>query len=59
MLLIASDMFKAIWYFVPAILTLAHGHPISNGFCQSGGFLLATGLEASGRYNQSPRRLAI
>ncbi|KAK3174706.1 hypothetical protein OEA41_001952 [Lepraria neglecta] len=47
MLLIASDMFKAIWYFVPAILTLAHGHPISNGFCQGGGFLLATGLEAS------------
>ncbi|KAL2049825.1 hypothetical protein ABVK25_009920 [Lepraria finkii] len=47
MLLIARDMFKAIWYFVPAILTLAHGRPISNGFYQGGGFLLAMGLEAS------------
>ena len=49
MLLIASNMWKAIWYFVPAILILTDGPPIPHGFCQGGGFMLAFGLEGAGR----------
>ena len=56
MLLIASDLFKAIWYFIPAVMFLA-GHPITNAFCQADGFLVSMGLEASGRYNQSSSML--
>ena len=48
MLLIGSDMFKALWYWIPPIAILARGEPISHGFCQAAGFLLAMGVEASG-----------
>ncbi|KAL2039993.1 hypothetical protein N7G274_007396 [Stereocaulon virgatum] len=47
MLLVASNMWKAIWYFVPAILILTDGPPISHDFCQGGGFMLAVGLEGA------------
>lgn len=48
MLLIGSDMFKALWYWIPPITVLAGRGPISHGFCQGAGFLLAMGIEASG-----------
>ena len=48
MLLIASGMFKALWYLIPPITILAGLDPISYGFCQAAGFLLAVGIEASG-----------
>ena len=48
MLLIASDMFKAIWYWIPPIAILALRKPISHVLCQGTGFLLAVGIEASG-----------
>lgn len=48
MLLIGSGMFKAVWYWVPPITILAGLEPISHGFCQGVGFLLAVGIEASG-----------
>ena len=48
MLLIGSDMFKALWYWIPAITILARREPISHGFCYGAGFLLAVGVEASG-----------
>lgn len=48
MLLIGSDMFKALWYWIPAITILARREPISHGFCHGAGFLLAVGVEASG-----------
>lgn len=47
MLLIGSGMFKAVWYWVPPITILAGLEPISHGFCQGVGFLLAVGIEAS------------
>lgn len=47
MLLIGSDMFKALWYWIPPITVLAGRGPISHGFCQGAGFLLAMGIEAS------------
>ena len=48
MLLIASGMFKALWYWIPPITILALREPISHSFCQGAGFLLAVGIEASG-----------
>ena len=48
MLLIASGMFKALWYWIPPIITLASREPIPHRFCQSAGFFLAVGIEASG-----------
>ena len=48
MLLIASGMFKALWYWIPPITILALRGPISHSFCQGAGFLLAVGIEASG-----------
>lgn len=48
MLLIASGMFKALWYWIPPITILAGLDPISHGFCVPAGFLLAVGIEASG-----------
>lgn len=47
MLLIASGMLKALWYWIPPIAILARREPISHGFCQGAGFLLAVGIEAS------------
>ena len=49
MLLIASGMFKALWYWIPPITILVLRGPISYGLCQGAGFLLAVGIEASGR----------
>ena len=48
MLLIASGMLKALWYWIPPTAILARREPISHGFCQGAGFLLAVGIEASG-----------
>ena len=48
MLLIASGMFKALWYWIPPIAILVSQEPISHGLCQAAGFLLAVGIEASG-----------
>lgn len=47
-LLIGSDMFKALWYWIPSISILAGRDPIPHDFCQGAGFLLAVGVEASG-----------
>lgn len=48
MLLVGSEMLKALWYWIPPITILAGWEPISHGFCQGAGFLLAVGVEASG-----------
>lgn len=48
MLLIASGMFKALWYWIPPIGILVSQEPISHGLCQAAGFFLALGIEASG-----------
>lgn len=48
MLLIGSDMLKALWCWIPPLVILARQQPISSGFCQGAGFLLALGVEASG-----------
>ena len=50
MLLIQSDMFKALWFMVHPIVTYTHG-PVSNSstFCQVNGFFLSVGIEASGQ----------
>ena len=48
MLLVASNMFKAIWYLVLPTVILVQTHPFSSEFCLASGFLLATGIEASG-----------
>ncbi|KAL9137997.1 MAG: hypothetical protein Q9175_000776 [Cornicularia normoerica] len=47
MLLIGSGMLRALWYWIPPITILAGREPISHGFCQGAGFLLAVGVEAS------------
>lgn len=49
MLLIQSDMFKALWFMLYPIVTFIYG-PIPNNstFCQIDGFFLALGIEASG-----------
>jgi G protein-coupled receptor GPR1 len=49
MLLIQSDMFKALWFMVYPIVTFSSGPVQSNSnFCQVNGFFLAWGIEASG-----------
>lgn len=48
MLLIQSDMFKALWFMVYPIVTFAHGPvPSKSTFCQVNGFFLSLGIEAS------------
>lgn len=49
MLLIQSDMFKALWFMIYPIVTFIHG-PVSNDstFCQVNGFFISVGIEASG-----------
>jgi G protein-coupled receptor GPR1 len=49
MLLIQSDMFKALWFMLYPIVTFSRG-PIPNDsdFCQVNGFFLSLGIEASG-----------
>jgi G protein-coupled receptor GPR1 len=46
--LIASDTFKALWYFIFGTVAIARG-PISSdsSFCQASGFFLLLGVEAS------------
>jgi G protein-coupled receptor GPR1 len=46
--LIASDTFKAVWYFVFAVVAISRG-PVksSSSFCQASGFFLALGVEAT------------
>lgn len=46
--LIASDTFKAVWYFVFAVVTIAKGPvPSDSGFCNASGFFLLFGVEAA------------
>lgn len=49
MLLIQSDMFKALWFMIYPIVTFIHG-PVSSEsrFCQVSGFFISIGIEASG-----------
>jgi hypothetical protein len=49
MLLIQSDMFKALWFMLYPVVNLSAG-PIQRGsrFCQVNGFFLSLGIEASG-----------
>lgn len=51
MLLIQSDMFKALWFMLFPVVTFSTG-PILNTskFCQVNGFFLALGIEASGMH---------
>ena len=46
--LIASDTFKAVWYFIFAVVAIAKG-PVSSdsGFCNASGFFLLFGVEAA------------
>ncbi|KEF54029.1 uncharacterized protein A1O9_09824 [Exophiala aquamarina CBS 119918] len=48
MLLIVSDMCKAVWFFAVPLVSLVRG-PVnsSSSFCQASGFLLAQSTEAS------------
>ncbi|EKD21706.1 uncharacterized protein L3040_004929 [Drepanopeziza brunnea f. sp. 'multigermtubi'] len=48
MLLIQSDMFKALWFMIYPIVVFVNG-PVedTSAFCQANGFLIALGLEAS------------
>lgn len=48
MLLIASDLFKALWFLVPPVVMFAQKRPSGQALCQVSGFLLAVGIEASG-----------
>ncbi|PKS09136.1 hypothetical protein jhhlp_003750 [Lomentospora prolificans] len=48
MLLIQSDMFKALWFMIFAIVNFIHGPVLSSSaFCQASGFFLTVGIEAS------------
>jgi G protein-coupled receptor GPR1 len=50
MLLIQSDMFKALWFMIYPIVVFASGPvPANSTFCQINGFMLALGIEASGK----------
>jgi hypothetical protein len=56
MLLITSDMFKSLWYFVFPLVALARGGvPASSTFCYTAGFLISFGVEASGMPNRSSK----
>ena len=57
MLLIVSDMFKAMWYFIPALVILVKKPPISTKLCESAGFFLSVGNGASGLYPLAFRKL--
>lgn len=50
MLLIQSDMFKALWFMIYPIVVFIHG-PVrdTSTFCQVNGFMIALGIEASGK----------
>jgi G protein-coupled receptor GPR1 len=49
MFLIQSDMFKALWYLIYAIVSLLPGPIDDDGaFCQISGAFTALGVEASG-----------
>ena len=49
MLLIQSDMFKALWFMLYPIVTFTAGAVPSNSkFCQVNGFFISLGIEASG-----------
>jgi G protein-coupled receptor GPR1 len=48
MLLIQSDMFKALWFMIYPIVIFVHGPiPAQSVFCQVNGFFLTVGLSAS------------
>ncbi|TVY25321.1 G protein-coupled receptor [Lachnellula hyalina] len=48
MLLIQSDMFKALWFMMYPIVTFSRGPvPGNSKFCQVNGFFLSLGIEAS------------
>lgn len=50
MLLIQSDMFKALWFMIYPIVVFARGPvPDNSTFCQVSGFFLSLGIEASGQ----------
>jgi len=48
LMLIISDSFKALWYFLSPIVIFSRGHiESSSAFSQASGFLLALGVEAA------------
>jgi hypothetical protein len=50
MLLVFSDFFKSAWQLIYPAVVLTRGSVTSQSrFCQASGFLLAMGIEASGR----------
>lgn len=50
MLLIQSDMFKALWLMIYPIVTFING-PVEDlsTFCKVNGFFVSLGIEASGK----------
>jgi G protein-coupled receptor GPR1 len=49
MLLIQSDMFKALWFMLYPVVVFARGPVMSDStFCKVNGFFLSLGIEASG-----------
>lgn len=49
MLLIQSDMFKALWFMIHPVVVFTRGPVLSNSaFCQASGFFISIGIEASG-----------
>lgn len=54
MILIQSDMFKALWFMIYAIAGLTTGSIDSASvFCQISGFFTAVGIESSGKRDSS------
>lgn len=51
MLLIQSDMFKALWFIISPVMAFVSG-PLKtdSAYCQVNGFFLAVAIEASGTY---------
>jgi G protein-coupled receptor GPR1 len=59
MLLIQSDMFKALWFMMNPIVTFAKGRiPNTSKFCQANGFFLSVGIEASGSSSPPNKSMA-
>ena len=58
MLLLLCDLHKALWYLIPAAVTLTSG-PIAgqSTFCQGSGFMITYAIEACGAASAFLHRL--
>lgn len=56
MILIVSDLFKSVWCLIfPAVVFFQGTVKDSSSFCQATGFLVALGIQASGRQSNKDR----